>query len=174
MHLIWKTVEAEGEYWAFIHVEGLCNFRPVHVDDWPSVLRPLQEHFNIELWVLYEFLPHLLTIQVVWEVIISELFWKGLKTRMCINIFSILEMGQRNKKRQGIIVSTILYWIDVFFIVQTKILLFFVANLFILTIFLSFLIWLIFMDNSFPHLQNGSNSGSKPLTVGPTCARPNC
>ncbi len=109
MHLIWKTAEAEGEYWAFIHVEGLCNFRPVPVDDWPSVLRPLQEHFNIEPWVLYENLPRLLTIEVVWEVIISELLWKGLKTRMCINIFSILEMGQRNKKRQGIIVSTILY-----------------------------------------------------------------
>ena len=65
MHLIWKTAEAEGEYLAFIHVEGLCNFRPVPVDDLPTVLRPLQEHFNIELWVLYEYLPHLLTIQVV-------------------------------------------------------------------------------------------------------------
>jgi len=54
MYLIWKTTEAEGEYWAFIDVEGLCNFRPVLVDDWPSILRPLQEHFNIEPWVLYE------------------------------------------------------------------------------------------------------------------------
>ena len=54
MYLIWKTTEAEGEYWAFIDVEGICNFRPVPVDDWPSILRPLQEHFNIELWVLYE------------------------------------------------------------------------------------------------------------------------
>ena len=33
MHLIGKTAEAEGEYRAFIDVEGLCNFRPVHVDD---------------------------------------------------------------------------------------------------------------------------------------------
>ena len=98
MHLIWRTAEAEGEYWAFIHVEGLCNFRLVHVDDWPFILLPLSEHFNIELWLLYENLPRLLTIDVVWEVIISELLWKGLKTRMCINIFSILEMGQRNKK----------------------------------------------------------------------------
>ena len=72
-NLIFKTAEAEGEYWAFIDVEGLCNFRPVPVDDWPSILRPLQEHFNIEPWVLYEYLPRLLTIQVVWEVIISEL-----------------------------------------------------------------------------------------------------
>ena len=64
MHLIWKTAEAEGEYWAFIDVEGLCNFRLVPVDDWPSILRPLQEHFNIEAWVLYENLPRLLTIEV--------------------------------------------------------------------------------------------------------------
>ena len=73
MNLIWKTAEAEGEYWAFSDVEGLCNFRPVPVDDRSSILRPLQEHFNIEPWVLYENLPLLLTIEVVWEVIISEL-----------------------------------------------------------------------------------------------------
>ena len=93
MDLIWRTAEAEGEYWAFIDVEGLCNFRPVPVDDWPSIIRPLQEDFNIEPWVLYGYIPRLMTIYVVWEVIISELLWKGLKTRMCINIFSILEMG---------------------------------------------------------------------------------
>ena len=48
---------------------------------------------------------------------------------------------------------------DVFFIMQTKILLFFVANFFILTIFLSFLIWLIFMDNSFPICKKGRTVG---------------
>ena len=32
----------------------------------------------------------------------------------------------------------------------------FVANFIILTIFLSFLTWLIFMENSFPHMQKGS------------------
>ena len=37
--------------------------------------------------------------------------------------------------------------------------LFFVANLFILTIFLIFLTWLIFMDNSFPHMQKGRTVG---------------
>ena len=93
MYLIWKTAGAEGKYWAFIDVEGLCKFRPVPVDDWPSILHPLQEQFDIEPWVLYENLPLLLTIEVVWEIITSELLCKGLKTRMCINIFSILEMG---------------------------------------------------------------------------------
>ena len=71
--------------------------------------------------------------------------------------------GAKELKRQGIIVSIITYWTDVF-IVQTKILLFFVANLFIVTIFLSFLTWLIFMDNSFPHMQNGSNNHYKKKT----------
>ena len=77
MYLIWKTAEAEGEYWAFIDVEGLCNFRPVPVDDWPSILRPLQEHLNIEPWVLYENFPRLLTTEVVSEVIISEAWKQG-------------------------------------------------------------------------------------------------
>ena len=38
---------------------------------------------------------------------------------------------------------------------QTKIFLFFHANFFILTIFVSFLIWLIFMDNSFLQMRKG-------------------
>ena len=51
MRLIWKTAEAEGEYWAFIHVEGLCNFRTVLVDDWPLI-----RQFCIML--LYRYLLH--------------------------------------------------------------------------------------------------------------------
>jgi hypothetical protein len=37
----------------------------VPVDDCPPILRPLEEDFKIIPWVLYEYLPRLLIIQVV-------------------------------------------------------------------------------------------------------------
>ena len=85
MNLIWETTEAEGKYWAFSDVECPCNFRPVAMDNCPPNLRSLQQDFNIVLWVLNEYLPRLLTMQVVWEVIMCELLWKVLKTKICIN-----------------------------------------------------------------------------------------
>ena len=100
MNLIWKTAEVEGEYWAFNDVEGPYNFRPVPVDDWSPVLRPLKEDFKILPWVLYEYLHRLLIIQVVWDVIIDELPWEGLKTNIRINIFSKIWNGT-NGKEQG-------------------------------------------------------------------------
>ena len=42
-----------------------CNFRPVAMDNCPPNLRPLQQDFNIVPWVLNEYLPRLLTMQVV-------------------------------------------------------------------------------------------------------------
>ena len=110
MHLIWKTAEVEGEYLSFIHVEGLCNFRPVPVDDWPSIFHPLQEHFNIEPWVLYENLPRLLTIEVVWEVIIGELLCKVLKTKLCINRCCKFWNGARGKNKVKELVHPIFDW----------------------------------------------------------------
>ena len=169
MNLIWKTAKVKGEYWAFIDVEGLCNFRPVPV-------HPSSSSGTLQYW----------TVGVVWKPssppdhkggLRGNHQWTSLERPENKDMHKYLLQiwnGAKELKRQGITVSTILCWTDVFFIVQTKILLFFVANFFILTIFLSFLTWLIFMDNSFPHMQKGSNSGSKPLTAGPTCARPNC
>jgi hypothetical protein len=65
MNLIGKTAEAEGEYLAFRDVECPCNFRPVAMDNCPPNLRPLQEDFNIVSWVLNEYLPRPLTMQLV-------------------------------------------------------------------------------------------------------------
>ena len=162
----------EGKYWAFSDVECTCNFRPVAMDNFPPNLRPLQHDFNIVLWVLNEYLSRLLTMQVVWEVIIGELLWKVLKTKICLNRYFKFWNGARGKNKVKELVPSYSWHMYVSFIVQTKIFLLFVASFFILTIFLSFLTWLIFMDISFPHMQKVSKNGSKPLTEGPTCARP--
>ena len=99
MNLIWETAEAEGKYWAFSDVECPCNFRPVAMDNCPPNLRPLQQDFNIVPWVLNEYLPRLLTMQVVWEVIIGELLWKVLKTKLCINRCCKFWNGARGKNK---------------------------------------------------------------------------
>ena len=150
-----------------------CNFRLVAMDNCPPNHRPLQQDFNIVPWVLNEYLPRLLTMQVVWEVIIGELLWKVLKTKLCINHCCKFWNGARGKNKVKELVPSY-SWLMSSSLCKKNILLLFVASFFILTIFLSFLTWLIFMDISFPHMQNGSNSGSKPLTAGPTCARLNC
>ena len=85
MNLIWEPAEAEGKYWAFSDVECLCNFRSVAMDNCLPNFRPLQQDFNIVPWVLNEYLPCLLTMQVVWEVIIGEQLWIVLKRKLCIN-----------------------------------------------------------------------------------------
>jgi hypothetical protein len=99
MNLIWETAEAEGKYWAFSDVECPSNFRPVAMDNCPPNLRPLQEDFNIVPWMLSEDLPRLLTMQVVWEVIIGELLWKVLKTKICINRWYKFWNGARGKNK---------------------------------------------------------------------------
>ena len=99
MNLIWETAEAEGKYWALSDVEYPCNFRPVAMDNCPPNLRPLQQDFNIVAWVLNEYLPRLLTMQVVWEVIIGELLWKVLKTKLCINRCCKFWNGARGKNK---------------------------------------------------------------------------
>ncbi len=99
MNLIWETVEVEGKYWAFSDVECPCNFRPVAMDNCPPNLHPLQQDFNIVPWVLNEYLPRLLTMQVVWEVIIGELLWKVLKTKLCINRCCKFWNGARGKNK---------------------------------------------------------------------------
>ena len=99
MNLIRETAEAEGKYWAFSDVECPCNFRLVAMDNCPPNLRFLQQDFNIVLWVLNEYLPRLLTMQVVWEVIIGELLWKVLKTKLCINRCCKFWNGARGKNK---------------------------------------------------------------------------
>ena len=99
INLIWKTAEVEGEYWAFSDVECPYNFRQVAMDNCPPNLRPLEEDFNIVQWVLNEYLPCLLTMQVVWEVIIGELLWKVLKTKICINCYYKFWNGARGKNK---------------------------------------------------------------------------
>ena len=61
---------------------------PVPVDGCRPILHPLEEDFKIIPWVLYEYLPRLLTIQVVRDVLIDELLWKGLETKICVNFVS--------------------------------------------------------------------------------------
>ena len=65
MNLILETPEAEGKYLALGDVEYPCNFRLVAMDNFPPNLCPLQQEFNIVSWVLNEYLPLLLTMQVV-------------------------------------------------------------------------------------------------------------
>ena len=65
MNLVWEIAEAEGKYQAFSDGECPCNFRPLAMDNFPPNLHHLKEYFNIVPWVLNEYLPRILTMQVV-------------------------------------------------------------------------------------------------------------
>ena len=114
MNLIWETAKVEGKYWAFSDVECPYKFRLVAMDNCPPNLPPLQQDFNIVLWVLNEYLPRLLTMQVVWEVIISELLWKVLKTKICINRCYKFWNGARGKNKvKELVPSYSFFWLGV-------------------------------------------------------------
>ena len=81
------------------HDKCPSHFRPVAMDNCSPNLRPLQQDFNIVPWVFNDYLPRLLTIEVVWEVIIDELLWKVLKTKICINRCYKFWNGARGKNK---------------------------------------------------------------------------